>query len=73
MEYKGYTIKQASQTGGKAGKGNNKTSTIQVRQELKEGYLLRKQIRYKVDDPEGMKNAVQKAKDWADDNPTIKV
>lgn len=64
IPYKGKLIKTASPTGGKAGKGLNKTSTIQVF-DPKET-RLDKQIRYNVGDPKSLLKAIQKSKDWID-------
>lgn len=51
ISYRGYEIADSNGRGGKAGKGHNKTATIQVREPLRPGeYLLLKQFRYKVDD-----------------------
>jgi len=48
-------------SGGKAGKGHQKTSTIQVRK----ANCIVKQFRFYVDDTESMKVAVGKAKEFA--------
>lgn len=55
---KNYSVRLARSSGGKAGKGNNKTSTIQV---WYEGYLVVKQIRYNVGDKESEGIAIKKA------------
>jgi hypothetical protein len=60
-ELNGYTIKLANQTGGKAGKGHNKTSTVQV---IKDGCLV-KQFRYTVDNPASFMEASRKAIEFA--------
>lgn len=66
MTYKGFEIADSS-GGGKAGKGLNKTATIQVRERLQPpNYLLRKQIRYTVGDPTSRFRAVQKAREFID-------
>ncbi len=57
--YKGYRIKHANPTGGKAGKGCNKTSTIQVMDGS--GRMLLKSVRYRVNDPKSRSEAVRKA------------
>jgi hypothetical protein len=62
MKYKGYTIRAARSTGGKAGKGRNKTSTVQV---LKDDMLV-KAVRFKVDSAESWTKARTKAKAWID-------
>lgn len=66
MTYKGFEIAD-SRGGGKAGKGFNKTATIQVREPFNsDTYLLRKQIRYKVGDQTSRFRAVQKAREVID-------
>ena len=57
-EGKKYRIKLPIQSGGKAGKGHNKTSTIQV---VYEGMMAVKQIRYTVRDHESKMAAIEKA------------
>ena len=57
--YMGLVIQHPNQSGGKAGKGCNKTSTIQVMNA--ERTMLLKQVRYTVGDPESQKKAVIKA------------
>lgn len=67
MQYRGYTIAESRPTGGKAGKGHNKTATIQVREPAGDsGYLLKKQFRFPVDDDFKCKMAYQKAKAFVD-------
>lgn len=63
-ELNGYTIKLAHQTGGKAGKGHNKTSTVQV---IKDNFII-KQFRYTVDNPASFMRASKKAIDFANGN-----
>jgi hypothetical protein len=46
MKYKGYTIMPAVKSGGKAGKGKNNTTSMQVRQEVPGGYLVKKNYVY---------------------------
>lgn len=66
MTYKGYEIAD-SRGGGKAGKGCNKTATVQVREPFNSThYLLKKQIRYKVGDPTSRFRAIQKAREFID-------
>lgn len=64
-EYRGYIIAD-SRGHGKAVKGAKKVTTIQVREPLKEGYLLKAQIRYKVGDIVGRVKAVEYAKAFVD-------
>lgn len=73
MKYKGYDIVTANQRGGKAGRGHNKTTTLQVREPTSgDGYLLKKQIRYRVGDGHGYGGALHKAKLWVDAQHTEK-
>lgn len=58
---KKYKIKLPIQSGGKAGKGHNKTSTIQV---IYEGIMVAKQIRYTVADPASKNKAIKKALEY---------
>jgi len=60
----GFIIKLARQTGGKAGKGYNKTSTIQV---VKDDCIV-KQFRYTVDDAASFAQVSRKAIDYARDH-----
>lgn len=55
---KKYKVKLPLQSGGKAGKGHNKTSTIQV---MYEDSMVVKQIRFIVRDHEGKMKAIRKA------------
>lgn len=64
--YKGYTITDARPTGGKAGRGRNRTTTLQVREEMNGGYLLRTSIRYAAGDKAARAVAVRKAKALVD-------
>jgi hypothetical protein len=71
MNYRGFEIGLPRQSGGKAGCGCNKTSTVQVLYRLdSESVLLIKQIRFKVIDVEGtranIKQAIKKATDYVD-------
>ena len=64
--YKGLVIKTARSTGGKAGKGLNKTSTVQVI-EPHEGYhLMHKHFRYVVNDRQSLAAAWLKARAFVD-------
>lgn len=56
MNYRGYTIRTPD-TGGKAGYGRNKTSTVQVLYDR----TLEKQIRFTVGDKESLRRATLKA------------
>lgn len=60
----GYSITTALPTGGKAGKGHNKTSTVQVFK----GDMKVKQFVYKLMDFGGQGKAFKKAEKWIEDN-----
>jgi len=62
--YRGYVIKTANPTGGKAGKGFNKTSTVQV---LNQDNMLIKHFRYQVGDPASYLTAVFMALTYVDE------
>jgi hypothetical protein len=64
--YRGYTIAEANRRGGKAGRNKNRTSTIQVRQALSSGYLLKGQFRYTVGSRDEQIVAVEKARQRID-------
>jgi hypothetical protein len=55
---KEYTIRLARPSGGKAGKGHNKTSTVQV---WYDNCMVVKQIRFTVREHETKMNAIEKA------------
>ena len=61
-EYKGFVIKTAKPTGGKAGKGRNKTTTLMVFDPV-EGLLL-KLFRYTLNDLQSFYSARLKAYDY---------
>lgn len=73
MNYKGYEIRSARPTGGKAGRGLNKTSTIQV---LLSNQVM-KAFRFKVGDAASFDRATTTAKafvDWmVEDAPDFRV
>jgi hypothetical protein len=66
--YNGYRIGQATPSGGKAGRGCNVTSSIQVR--VPNGpdgsYPLKKEFRYRPADPATKFKAIDKAKAYID-------
>ena len=68
MNQNGYVIGYA-RGHGKAVSGTKRTSTVEVREPLPGGYLIKKTFRFRVDDPEGIRAAVQKAEAWADEHP----
>lgn len=62
MKYKGYEIVQANRRGGKAGRGCNKTTSLQIREPLMgTNYLLVKQIRFKLEHATSAVKAMAKA------------
>jgi hypothetical protein len=69
MHYKGMIIKAANQTGGKAGKGFNKTSTIQVIEPHSSYSLMKKHFRFEVGNQISMKAAFDKAIAFIDAMP----
>jgi hypothetical protein len=64
MTYKGFEIIPASPTGGKAGRGCNKTSSLQVFKVG--GNSILKQFRFNVSDGLSIKRATAKAMLFAD-------
>lgn len=76
-KYKGFEIGPARQSGGKAGFGCNKTSTIQVVYRVNsECFLLIKQFRFKMGDAAetsvSMSKAIRKATDYVDSGEAMK-
>jgi hypothetical protein len=67
MRVNNLLITLAKQTGGKAGKGHNKTSTIQVM----DGHIVIKMFRFKVDSITGYNKALQKAIKFASNRSSI--
>lgn len=59
--YKNYTL-HIPESGGKAGKGMNKTGTVQVRH----GAFIVAQYRFNVGDAESKRAGIQKARKWCD-------
>jgi hypothetical protein len=64
-DYKGYEVHIPS-SGGKAGKGCNLTSSIQMRK----GGRIAKQFRFSMTDAEARSATIAKARKWADAQPT---
>lgn len=64
IDYQGYEWHQPM-SGGKAGSGHNKTSSIQVR----DGQMVVKNVRYKMGDKDSLLKAMDKVKAWCDKNP----
>jgi hypothetical protein len=76
-KYKGFEIGTARETGGKAGTGCNKTSTVQITYRVNsESYLLIKNIRFKIGTPDetraSVKKAIKKATDYVDSGEAMK-
>jgi hypothetical protein len=71
--YKGYLIGKAKDTGGKAGKGRNKTSTLQVFVLAGGRYWKCKQFVFEVGNRESYQGAIDKAREWIDNNPAATV
>lgn len=57
----------SSEGHGKATKGDKKTSSIQVRQPMRNGYLLLNTVSFPVDDKEKMKLAIEKSRKYIDE------
>lgn len=68
--YRNYVIQFPLQSGGKAGKGHNKTSTIQVVDP--QCSVLMKQVRYTVNDAESRRKAIIKAMAFVDERAAQK-
>lgn len=60
-DYRGFEIRVPT-SGGKAGRGNNVTSTVQVF----DGVCIRKSIRFSMIDPEHAKRAARQAREFID-------
>lgn len=66
-DYRGFPIRLAKPTGGKAGLGCNKTSSIQIVSEQTDGcFTIERTIRYNVNDRPSFKKALNKAHTWID-------
>lgn len=63
-DYKGYEI-HVPTSGGKAGKGHNLTSTIQIRLDS----MIKKQIRFDLASMDSRARAIDSAKRWITANP----
>lgn len=64
-------IRRAKRTGGKAGKGYNKTSTIQVLEVHEDYYVKLAQFRFKTDDIESYYAAIDKARQYVEKTRSI--
>lgn len=69
VKYKGYLIRQASPTGGKAGKGHNRTSSVSVNtlnytEAMRDRRPFGTTIRFIVGDEASRRRAWEKAVDW---------
>lgn len=58
----GYSIHLPT-TGGKAGKGHNKTSTLQLRRDNGDTFIIVGQARFEVADPESRRKALSKLRE----------
>jgi len=65
MEYKGYKI-EVSKGHGKNVKGNKKTETMRVLEDLGNGMLIKKQFSYSVNNLEKQNLAIKKCKMFID-------
>ena len=72
FKHLGYTVLYSNSTGGKAGKGLNKTSTLQVIEKIPPGYFIKKQFRFTVGNKESENKAIEKAKIFIKKNLVIK-
>lgn len=63
MKYKGFEFRQSKNTGGKAGKGNNITTSIHVVNPIT---YMGKYFSYKTFTVNGYDLAIEKAKKWID-------
>ena len=64
-------IFESKNTGGKAGKGFNKTETIQVIEKINNGYLIKKQFRYYTNDNLSRHKAIVKAEKYISDSNSL--
>jgi hypothetical protein len=61
-----YEITNSNSRGGKAGRGRNKTASIQVREPIRPGeYLIKKTFRFVVADDKSEREALLNAMQWA--------
>jgi hypothetical protein len=73
MKYKGYEIRQARDTGGKAGAGRNATSSLQVIEREPGQYIqVLKSVRYLVGNSASLRQAYDTAKRWIDNQASTK-
>lgn len=66
MIYKGLEVCRSDSRGGKAGRGKNKTATVQVREPIRNGWIIKKQFRFEVGNTESYVAAEQKAWQYVD-------
>lgn len=69
---RGYSIIEADDRGGKAGRGCNKTTTIRVCESTGTGYCILKSFRYRGAEVGGRETAIAKAKVWVDQTMALK-
>lgn len=67
IEYKGYIIVESNERGGKAGRGFNKTKTLQVRENNGNGFLIKKQVTFTVGDSDSYSKAEDKCRKYIDE------
>jgi hypothetical protein len=64
MKINGFEVETSNKRGGKAGRGCNRTATVQVRQPINgDAYLLLKQFRYNTNDNTSFLAALAKAEE----------
>jgi hypothetical protein len=64
-DYKGYRLFIPT-SGGKAGKGNNKTGSVQIGEPAFGGYLIIRQLRFNAQDKQSILDTLRKARLWID-------
>lgn len=67
MDYKGYKIEQ-SKGHGQSVKGNKKTATMRVIDDLGNAFLIKKQHSFPVNDTDKREKAIEKCIKYIDDN-----
>ena len=68
LKHLGYAITDESRGSGRSVKGRAKTRSIQVRLPVQDGYLLKGQFRYTVDDTPSFHRAFEKAKAFVEED-----
>lgn len=67
--YGGYEIRHAQPTGGKTGKGYNRTTTLQVVELVPYGYVIKKIFKFILGNKESFDNAENKCISWIEKHP----